>query len=183
MRRDLPIDTTRVPFRYAWPVHHLLRDLKFHGNIGYARVLGTLLADHLLAQEPPSLPDFFCPVPLGRRRYLERGFNQALEVGRVVEARTRVRMCTDLVARVRETQPQVSLDARSRRRNVRHAFAVERQIDGACVAILDDVITTGSTVLEVAARLRRAGAARVDVWAVARAARQARSGAVALVRA
>jgi ComF family protein len=163
------ISATRCAYRYAWPVDHLLRALKYRHVLSHARVLGLLLADRL-QQDPGYVPpDLVCPVPLGRRRYAERGFNQSLEIGRVLAARLGVPLRAQLLERVRETPEQVGLSRAARRRNVREAFAVTGEVDHGRIAILDDVVTTGSTVGEIARLLQRAGAARLEAWAVARA--------------
>ena len=168
--RRSAISATRCAYSYAWPIDHLLRALKYRHVLTHARVLGTLLADRLQRDPGYGPPDLVCPVPLGPARYAERGFNQSCEIGRFVAARLGVPMRADLLARVRETPEQVGLARAARRRNVRQAFAVASQTVGARrVAILDDVVTTGSTVGEIARVLHRAGATRIEVWAVARA--------------
>jgi ComF family protein len=113
-------------------------------------------------------PDMLLPVPLGRRRFRERGYNQAIELGRYVEKRIGIPLRADVVIRTRETREQAALEAKERRKNIRGAFAVVHDVP-AHVAIIDDVITTGSTVNELALTLKRAGARRVEVWAIARA--------------
>ena len=77
-------------------------------------------------------------------------------------------MRLDVCERVRATEVQSKLDAKERRKNLRDAFAVKESVDGRHVAILDDVVTTGTTVEILAEMLRGAGAARVSVWSVAR---------------
>jgi ComF family protein len=171
LRHPSPITSGRAAFRYAWPVHHLLRALKYEGALPHARVLGRLLG-HCVAQTLGSCaPDCFCPVPLAPRRWAERGYNQAAEIGREVARCVRVPMRLDLVERVRETNEQVGLSKPERRRNVRRAFKVCTPVQGLHIAVLDDVVTTGSTVRELAGALHRAGAHRIDVWSVARALR------------
>jgi ComF family protein len=110
-------------------------------------------------------------VPLSASRFRRRGYNQAIELARHLRKHLGVAMCTDLVTRIRDTPEQAGLNRKQRRRNLRGAFAVSRRIPGAHVAIVDDVVTTGSTANELAKVLKRAGATRVDVWAVARAGR------------
>lgn len=145
-----------------------MRDLKYRSALAHARLLGELLGAQLGARRA-AWPDCFIPVPLSTRRYRERGYNQAIEIGRFVERATAVRMRSDLVTRVRHTSEQASLPRKARRRNIREAFSVEGVVPGH-IAILDDVVTTGSTVNELARTLTRAGALHIEVWAVARAA-------------
>jgi len=152
-------------------VDHLVRALKYQGAIAQARVLGHLLAARLLHERVEDWPGLMIPVPLAHRRFCTRGYNQALELGRYLEQRLRIPLRTDLIVRTRETTEQAGLSRQERRRNIRGAFALSQELPARQVAIIDDVITTGSTVGELARVLKRAGARRVEVWAVARAAR------------
>ena len=170
LTRKPRFDASFCPFRYAYPLDHLVRGIKYHRAVAYGRVLSELFAARLQAMRCNApLPDILLPVPLAARRYRERGYNQAIELARCVEKRLQVPMCTDLVVRSRETREQAALDKRERRRNIRGAFDVVRTLPGRHIAIIDDVVTTGSTVNELARVLKQAGARRVEVWAVARA--------------
>ena len=115
------------------------------------------------------MPQLLVPVPLGLARYRERGHNQATEIALRVARLTGISLTTQLVERRRETAEQVQLDRKARSKNVRGAFAVVGPLEVRHVAIVDDVLTTGSTANELARVLRRAGAKRIEVWAVARA--------------
>jgi ComF family protein len=169
LRQPPPFQSTFVPFRYAYPLDHIVRGLKFRKQLVCGRVLGELFARRLLARSEDSLPQMMIPVPLAPRRYRERGYNQASELGLTIERRTRIPVRADLVVRQRETAEQAGLDRKARRKNVKRAFAAIAPLRAQHVAILDDVVTTGSTVSELAKVLRRAGAERVEVWAMARA--------------
>jgi ComF family protein len=115
-------------------------------------------------------------VPLGRQRLVERGFNQALEVGRTLARELGLPLRARLLERCRDTAPQTLLAPGERRANLRLAFAVPpasmRQVRGQHIGIIDDVITTGVTLDEIAATLKRAGAARVSCLAFARTPRR-----------
>jgi ComF family protein len=169
LRRPPGFDAAFAPFRYAWPLDHLVRELKYQGRVAHGRVLGTLLARSLAAQALP-LPSLIVPVPLHSTRHRDRGFNQSWEVARHVAAQLGVALDECSCQRVRATEDQTVLSARDRRRNVRRAFALTRRLRSTHVAILDDVLTTGSTANELARVLKRGGVNRVSVWAVARAA-------------
>jgi ComF family protein len=169
--RPPPFERSIAPLRYAYPVDHLIHGLKFRRKLACGRVLGELLARYVLAHCSDGLPEIILPIPLAARRYRERGYNQACELGLPLTRLVGVPMRADLLVRQRETLEQLTLDRQQRRRNVRDAFAVVGSLPARHVAILDDVVTTGSTVTELARVLRRAGAERVDVWAVARAGR------------
>jgi ComF family protein len=167
-RRRPAFDASRVPFRYGYPIAHLIHSLKYRGRIACGRVLGELVARRVLAGQD-HLPECIVPVPLAEGRYRERGYNQAIELGLPLERILGVRMRADLVVRTRATREQAELSRRERRKNVRGAFSMRNALPHRHVAILDDVVTTGSTVNELAKALRRAGAERIEVWAVARA--------------
>jgi ComF family protein len=156
-----------VPYRYAYPLDHLVRGLKFRNELACGRVLGELFSRCLLARGE-SLPAAIVPVPLAPRRYRERGYNQCSELALAIRRVTGVAVRTDVVIRQRETAEQAGLDRKARRKNVRGAFAAVAPLRARSVAILDDVVTTGSTVRELAAVLQEAGAEQVVVWAIAR---------------
>jgi ComF family protein len=115
------------------------------------------------------------PVPLHPARLRERGYNQALELARPLARAWDVPLAEALLARTRSTAAQANLDAKARRRNLRDAFEFHGAVlDGKepaalHVVLVDDVMTTGTTLRECARVLKRAGFSRVDVWALARA--------------
>ncbi len=148
-----------------------MQGLKFRKDIRLARLLGGLMAQELLAQfvAPPGM-DVIVPVPLHPARLRERGFNQALELARPLARQLCVPLDSRCAERVRATAPQSALPAKQRRRNIKGAFRVTAAVKGCRVAVVDDVMTTGHTVSEFAATLRRAGAVSVTVWVCARVA-------------
>ncbi len=154
---------------YEYPVDRLVTGAKFRGQLHFARALGELLTMALertgTAADPP---DLLVPVPLHRRRLAERGYNQALEIARPVAESLCLPLSPGLCERLRNTPEQTGLSAAERRRNLRQVFTVRGACAGARVAVVDDVITTGSTAAAMAQALREAGAAQVEVWAVAR---------------
>ena len=172
LRRVPSFDRSFCAFRYEPPLAELVRSFKYHRNTAGGRLLAHLFCNRLESRRGPW-PDCIIPVPLAHRRYCERGFNQAIELGAQIERRIGIPMRTDVVVRVRETTEQAGLKPRQRRRNVRRAFAVVRPLRAARAVVLDDVMTTGSTVNEVARVLRIAGAREVEIWAIARAGRDA----------
>lgn len=171
LKRAPRFDVACCAFRYAYPVDYLIRRLKYQGAIAQSRVLGELLAFHLRKARSEPLPELLIPVPLAQKRFQARGYNQAVELGRHLERRLCIPMRSDLVERTRETAEQAGLGQKERRRNIRGAFALTAPLRAKHVAIVDDVITTGSTANELARVLKRAGARRIEVWAVARAGR------------
>lgn len=170
VRRSPPWDAAWAPFRYEWPLAQLEARFKFGGELAAGRTLASLW---IAAPRPQELPQAIVPVPLHRSRLRRRGYNQALELAKPLARALGVPLLRDGLRRVRATDAQTELTAVQRRRNVRGAFAVES--GGALpehVAVLDDVFTTGATLGECVRVLKRAGASRVDAWALARASRR-----------
>jgi ComF family protein len=152
---------------YGGGVREAVLALKLGRPRALARPLGDLVREQCAATLPET-PDVLVPVPLGRARERERGFNQAALVAERLGERLGIRVRPRWLVRLRATAPQSELDADARRKNVTGAFAAPSTVAGAHVAIVDDVVTTGATVAECARALRRAGARRVGVLAVAR---------------
>jgi ComF family protein len=158
-------DATVAALAYGFPTDVLIQALKFRGELALAPLFAKLLADRLAGREGV---DYIVPVPLSARRLRERGYNQALEIARGLAGITRARLGIELCERARDTPAQIDLPLAERAKNVRGAFHCPRLIAGARLAVLDDVMTTGATLDEIAATLKRAGAARVENWVVAR---------------
>ena len=163
-------DACVAPFLYAFPVDRMIQGLKYRRELHYGRVLGGLLARHLIRRD--TRPDIVIPMPLALRRYRERGFNQARELALPLCRALDVTLRSDLVVRQRETREQAALDRNERSKNTLDAFALASPFRARHVAIVDDVVTTGSTANELAKVLRAAGAQWIEVWAVARAQRK-----------
>jgi ComF family protein len=107
------------------------------------------------------MPDVVAPVPLSRKRLIERGYNQAWQIAKPLARTLGVSADATLVRRVAHTSPQSRLDRGTRRRNVARAFALTKPVQGLHVAIVDDVMTSGATLDALAETLKTAGAARV----------------------
>lgn len=168
-QRSPPVlDAVWTPFVYAWPLSHLLLAYKGGGRPQLLRPLGSLLAQHLPAVATDGV-DRVIPVPLHERRWVHRGFNQAEDLARVLGRRRGLRVDTRSVTRVIATPSQQGLSRRARRANLRGAFEATMDLSGQHVLLLDDVMTTGTTLNELADVVRRAGAARVTAVALARA--------------
>jgi ComF family protein len=152
-------------YSYGFPVDALIHGLKYSGNLALAPLLAERLTQLAAERERP---DLLIPMPLHRARLRERGFNQAIEIGRIVAAGLGIPLEADICRRIRDTAGQTGLNWKDRRRNVRGAFACDKDLAGRRVAVLDDVMTTGATLDELGRVLRRAGAADVGAWVVAR---------------
>ncbi len=170
LRKPPPYHRALATFNYCAPVNHIVHGLKFGQRLYYGRFLGDALAKTVAQAEKLIVPDLLIPVPLHRKRMNERGYNQAYEIARPVARRLGCPIATGLVVRSGETKEQSQLNALQRRRNLKNVFTVVSSVKGLHVAIIDDVMTTGATVAELARVLISAGVRRIDVWLAARAA-------------
>lgn len=157
-------DATFAALAYRFPADVLVQALKFHGELALAPFLGDLVSKCISSKDV----DYVVPVPLSPERLRSRGYNQALEIARHVAHPALGRLAPELCERTRDTPAQTGLPPAERAKNVRGAFHCPRLLAGARIAVLDDVMTTGATLEEIAATLKRAGAARVVNWVVAR---------------
>jgi len=158
-----PYDAAWTAFVLETPVQQGIHGLKYHGRLIEAARLGRLVAPRL-----PSRPDLIIPVPLHRWRLMRRGYNQAGELARWITRLSDIPCDPRAAQRPRRTPDQIGMTAVERRRNLRGAFTVQRDLTGLHVALLDDVMTTGATLAELARACRRAGARRIEAWALAR---------------
>lgn len=172
LRRPPAYEQVIAPWRYAFPLDSLINRFKHQAAWPLGRLLGELLAEHLRQRYAEGLPRpvRLLPVPLAPRRERRRGFNQARLLADWLAGELRLRCAPHLLRRVLDTPAQQGLDAALRRRNLRHAFALApgKEVRGLHLALVDDVLTTGATAECLARLLRRAGAARVDVYCLAR---------------
>jgi ComF family protein len=171
LKREPPFTAASAPFVYGHPLDLLMGRLKFGHSLAAGRVLSELWIA-ALRESMPAKPLALVPVPLHPSRLRERGYNQALELARPLARALEIPLRPDLLRRLRATPAQLNLEAKTRRRNLRGAFGIVENVAlPAHVAVVDDVMTTGTTLRECAKTLLRGGVARVDVWALARAPR------------
>lgn len=154
-------------FHYDFPIREVITSFKFRNKIWFARPLGELLADRIL-QHYHQLPDHILVPPLHKQRLRERGFNQALEIGRIVSRRTGIPLAHKALVKTRPTAHQSGLTAGQLAKNLRGSFEVRESFAHRHVLLIDDILTTGHTAQEIARVLKKAGADRVDVFCVAR---------------
>lgn len=158
---------TLFHFKYAYPIDHFIRSMKFRGERVFARVLGELLArEH--RSRGWQLPQCIVPMPLHIERLRERGFNQSLEIARFAAACLGARVEGRALVRRVATREQSGLSLKARRKNVRGAFEVVHPLPPGRIALLDDVVTTGSTATAAIDALRAAGVREIELWAIAR---------------
>jgi ComF family protein len=158
-------DRTHAALAYAFPLDRLIPRLKYHGQLAIAPALGACLARAVAAS---PRPDRLIAMPLHAKRIRERGFNHASEIAREVAKRLGLPLDATSCQRIRDTPPQMGLKHDARRRNVRGAFTASDKVRGLHIALIDDVMTTGTSLDELAATLKRAGAREVTCWVAAR---------------
>ncbi|PZP27686.1 MAG: ComF family protein [Roseateles depolymerans] len=166
-----PLDRCIAALDYSFPWDGLLQRFKYHQALDLRESLLSRLNQTLAAAQVDA-PDWVLPVPLSSSRLGERGYNQAYELARTLARQHGWRCRHDLLLRVRDNEHQAGLSLQQRAANVRGVFAVEplraQTLRGARVALLDDVMTTGATLYELARVLRAAGVPQVQAWVVAR---------------
>ena len=168
LRKMPEFHRTIAPMQYHAPVSVLMSRFKFHQDLAAGRLLVELFCRHTKNIE---LPDAVVPGPLHGRRLRQRGFDQALELAKGVARGKSLRLRADILARIRHTEAQTDLNAVERRRNCKDAFVLNTRSLPEHVALIDDVMTTGTTVGECAKVLKNAGVKRVDIWVMARVAK------------
>jgi ComF family protein len=169
MSEPPPFDATLALADYRPPLDGLALGLKFRARLALGREFAVrlaLLADDRL--DARDRPDVLAPVPLARKRLIERGFNQAWEIAKPLARRLHIPADVALIRRDAYTAPQARLDLEARRHNVGAAFAVAKPVRGMHVAIVDDVMTSGATLEALARTLKAAGARRVTNFVVLR---------------
>lgn len=175
LRQPPAFDATIVAANYAAPIDQLVLELKFGGRLALAPLFAERLQaawDGANAKTSIMLPLYLTAVPLGSKRLQQRGFNQALEIARPLATSLGIALLPKLLVRSRETEAQARLSPLQRHQNLRGAFtltpAFMAQVRGCHVGVVDDVITTGQTLNEIASTLKRFGVTRVTNLVFAR---------------
>ena len=159
-----------IPWRYEFPVDRMIGRYKYQGQRQYARPLlhdMAVEAAMVLDQYPERRPELLIAAPMHRKRQRKRGFNQAAEIAEAISRQTGIPWTDRLIQRTRKARPQSGLDRRQRLTNLKGLFEIQGRVP-AQVALIDDVVTTGATAGTLATLLRRHGAQRVEIWALAR---------------
>ncbi len=165
MKKAPHFSSVRATLRYEYPAKSLIHAAKYRENLGVLHYLGDLMAQALVAEPDP---DVLLVVPSHPRDLRRRGFNQAVELAKVISRQRAVGLAREATYCVRRKRKQARLSAVERQANVRGVFGVNLQANWRHVVLIDDVVTTGATVNELASMCLRAGAQRVDVWCCAR---------------
>lgn len=165
LKRPPTFDRSHAVFSYRFPADVAIQRLKYHGELAIARWLADEMAAGLGAGDRPQL---LVPMPLHPRRLSERGFNQAALLAQHLGQRLHIPQAVTVCRRVRDTPPQVALPLAERRRNIRGAFSCDSRLAGLRIALVDDVMTSGASLDELAKAAKRAGARAVEAWVIAR---------------
>lgn len=167
-------DETIVAVNYEPPLDQLVHLLKFQYRLALAPLMGKLIYQATVKPGRPSglRPDFIIAVPLGKTRLIERGFNQSHEIAKKLAKLMKIPLLSDLVYRNRETEKQSTVSFHERKKNVHNAFDLAEtgrfSIKEKHIGIVDDVMTTGHTLEEIARLLKKSGAKRVTNFVFAR---------------
>ena len=164
-RRSAPaFDSVRAPYEFRDSARSIIHDLKYRNVRIAVPHISRLLAEYL--ERNPYPIDAYCPVPLHPRRERSRGFNQSEIIAQHLSKVTGVPVDTTALRRTRNTPPQVSMESSSdRQSNIADAFECVSDVEGRRYMLIDDVVTTGSTMSACADALKDAGAA--NVWGLA----------------
>lgn len=156
-------------FHYTPPVDKFIQAMKYHAQFNTLGLLTSHLAKNISDTYPKnSLPSLMVPVPLFKAKLKHRGFNQASEIAKRLQKKLKMPFSNQIIERIKNTNPQSDLNAEERKKNLIGAFKVNIS-PPPYVAVIDDVMTTGSTANEVAKQLMLSGCERVDIWCLSRA--------------
>jgi ComF family protein len=170
LKKPLPFHKICIIFSYTQIIKKLITGLKFQKRLIYAHILGSLLAEQISLQyQKDNLPDLIIPVPLHKERLYQRGFNQAMELARPISKRLNIPIDYKGCTRVHNTVAQSRLPANQRATNVKNGFAIQKYLSSKQhIALLDDIMTTDHTLIELSRALYYVGVKRIDVWCCAR---------------
>lgn len=172
MRNPPAFNEVVAPWLYDFPIDALVTRFKHQRRWPIGRLLAEMLGQTLQHRFDEGLqrPDLLLPVPLANKRMRQRGYNQAAMLAGWLAGQLKLKIEERALKRIKETPPQQGLDAKARKRNLRDAFVLTdpRRIAGKHIALIDDVLTTGSTADTIARLLLKAGAQAVDVYCLAR---------------
>lgn len=169
-------DKTQAVFLYAFPVDTMIQRYKYAGTLSLSHTFGQLMGEKVVTTNNHDEIDLIIPMPMHPTRLKERGFNQALEIAKILERylhkfsllTSHPKLDYKSVMRKTLTPPQASLPLKDRVKNIKGAFKISRNLTGKRIAIVDDVMTTGASLNELAKTLKKAGATHVECWIIAR---------------
>ncbi|MCH5209929.1 MAG: ComF family protein [Oscillospiraceae bacterium] len=150
------------PFEYTSRLRDTILKFKFDNQWAIASLFADMMQEHLDTYgDALGEFDYIVPVPLHKKRFLERGYNQSEMIAKYIADRNGIIMRTDILKRIRATEKQSKLKGINRALNVKDAFLCEENIDGKKIILFDDVCTTGGTLRSCADALADAGAEKI----------------------
>ena len=165
-------DATHSVFLYHYPMDAMIQRYKYSNTLSLSHTFGQLLSEKISLINRHENIDLIIPMPMHPTRLKQRGFNQALEIAKIADKVLNQNVKTKLnyksVSRQTLTPPQASLPLKQRVKNIKGAFKVNANLSGKRIAIVDDVMTTGASLNELAKTLKQAGATHVECWVIAR---------------
>ena len=156
-------------FEYRQPIKYFISSLKFNHKLIYAKFFSKCFIESISKSKQVDLPQAIIPMPLHNKRIQHRGFNQAIEISRPIAKYFNIPLLRRCIIRTRHVLPQSDLSKKQRILSVKNIFSVAESKDYKHVAIVDDVMTTGSSVRSLIGTLKKSGIERIDLWVVARA--------------
>jgi ComF family protein len=171
LQQPPPYQRCIAAWRYEPPLDYFVQRLKFNKDLVFARLMAALFAEHLskIYAKQEDKPDIIIPVPLHHKRLRERGFNQSVEIAKVIASQLHIPLDLTSCTRPKMTQPQAELPAEERKRNIKGAFVFKPTVHYRHIAVVDDVMTTGHTINELTETIQKVSKSAIDVWVCARA--------------
>lgn len=161
-------DATLAALRYEFPLDAVMQHYKYGSALQTAHLFTHIMMTQLAKQQNAHAINLIIPMPLHPQRLKERGFNQSLEIARLLSKQLGIPLDYHSAIRSKYTPPQASLALKERAKNIKGAFAVHADLSNQRIAIVDDVMTTGASLNELAKVIKKAGATYVECWVVAR---------------
>lgn len=163
-----PFSHIKIAMPYIYPIDKIISKFKYSHHLAKGRLLADILLKYLLTDHNYIFPEVIIPVPIHPIKLKQRGFNQSAEIARHLAKNLGLQLDCDLIAKYKATEAQMGQDKLSRSNNVHDSFCFNKRPPYKSVAILDDVVTTGSTAFAVANLLYTANIRNISLWAVAR---------------
>ena len=157
-------DATKAVFTYEYPISQLLQQYKYHQQLALAETFSGLMLKRLALENI----DLIIPMPLHPSRLQERGFNQSLEIAKLIGKELNIKVNSQAAQRIKFSPPQASLPLKERVQNMKGAFTCRQDLSGLRIALIDDVMTTGASLNALAKAVKAKGAAHVECWLIAR---------------
>lgn len=157
-------------FHYAMPINHMIKAWKFDGSMFYKSFFANCLIDTIRNNiTVDDIPEGLIAVPISKKRCQERGFNQALQLGKQLAKHLKIKRYDGALGCRFQKKHQASLSAEERKQHLRNTFYMRRRIKlPKHMAIIDDVMTTGSTLQAIAKLLLKNGVEKIEYWGIAR---------------